>query len=172
MYIKYVYFVVTKKCLTIWLNRWWGKIHWNITAWKRFLQPPKYGRYIWCRLHASKKSLWRFWNKSLAEYDDLYAQNDKLLLADVFTFQNICLEIYGLDPLCFLSVSGLAWKPALKKTNVKLNLLTDINMLLLVEKGIRGGMCYAIHLYVKANNKFMKTIMIKIKNLLILTIVT
>ena len=100
----------------------------------------------------------------------MYAQNDTLLLDDVFTFQNICLEIYGLDPFCFLSVSGLAWKPALKKTNVKLNLLTNINMLLMLEKGIRGGMCYAIHLYVKANNKFMKKIMIKIKNLLILTI--
>ena len=54
------------------------------------------------------------------------------------------------------SVPGLAWRAALKKTEVKLELLTNIDMLLMVEKGIRGGICHATHQYGKANNKYMK----------------
>ena len=61
-----------------------------------------------------------------------------------------------LDPVKFFSAPGLAWQAALKKTEVKLELLTDIDMLLMVEKGIRGGICHAIHQYAKANNKYMK----------------
>ena len=68
----------------------------------------------------------------------------------------MCLEIYDLDPAKFLSAPGLAWQAAFKKTEVKLELLTDIDMLLLVEKGIRGGLCTTIHWYAKANNKYMK----------------
>ena len=67
-----------------------------------------------------------------------------------------CLEIYGLDPAHFLSAPGLGWQAALKKNKVKLNLLTDTVMLLMVEKGIRGKICHAIHRYTKANNKCMK----------------
>ena len=68
----------------------------------------------------------------------MYVQNDTLLLADVFEiFRNMFLEICELDPEKFLSAPGLAWKVALKKTKVKLGLLTDIDMLLMVEKGIR-----------------------------------
>ena len=55
----------------------------------------------------------------------------------------------------FLSAPGLAWQACLKKTGVKLELLTDIDMLLMVEKGIRGRICQAIHAYAKANNKCM-----------------
>ena len=83
--------------------------------------------------------------KSLGKYHDLYIQSDILLLADVFeNFQNMCLEIYELDPAHFLTALGLTWQEALKKIKVKLNLLTDINMLLIVEKGVRGGICYFI----------------------------
>ena len=75
----------------------------------------------------------------------MYIQSDILLLADVFeNFQNMCLEIYELDPAHFLTALGLTWQAALKKVKVKLNLLTDINMLLIVEKGVRGGICYFI----------------------------
>ena len=59
---------------------------------------------------------------------------------------------YKLDPAHFLSAPGLAWQACLKKTGVKLELLTDIDMLLTAEKGIRGGICYAINRYAKANN--------------------
>ena len=71
------------------------------------------------------------------------------------TFE-ICLEIHELDPACFHTAPELASLAALKKTKVKLDLLNDIDMLLMVEKGIRGGICHAIHQYVTANNKYMK----------------
>ena len=75
--------------------------------------------------------------KNLSKYHDLYVQSDTLLLADVFeNFTNKCIEIYELDPAYFLSAPGLAWQACLKKTGVKLELLTDINMSLMVEKGI------------------------------------
>ena len=94
---------------------------------------------------------------NLGEYHDLYVQSDTLLLADVFeTFRNKCLEVYELDPAHFLSLPGLAWQACLKKTNVELELLTDYDMLLIVEEGIRGGIYHSIHRYAKANNKYMK----------------
>ena len=95
--------------------------------------------------------------KNLGDYHDLYVQSDTLLLADVFeNFRNKCLEIYELDPAYFSSVPGLACQACFKKTEVKLELLTDVDMVLLVEKGIRGGICRAILRYAKANNKYMK----------------
>ena len=85
----------------------------------------------------------------------MYVQSDTLLLADVFeNFRNKCIEIYEFDPAHFLSAPGLAWQAYLKKTKVKLELLTDVHMLLMVEKGIRGGICHARHRYAKANNKY------------------
>ena len=87
----------------------------------------------------------------------MYVQSDTLLLADVFeNFRNMCLEICKLDPAKFVSTPGLAWQAALKKTKVRLDLLIDIDMLLMVEKGIRGGICHSIYRYTKANNKYMK----------------
>ena len=94
--------------------------------------------------------------KNLGVYHDLYVQSDTLLLADVFeNFRNKYLEVYELDPAHFLSLPGLAWEACLKKTNIKLELLTDYDMLLMVEEGIRGGICHSIHRYTKANNKYM-----------------
>ena len=96
-------------------------------------------------------------NKNLGAYHDLYVQSDILLLADVSeNFRNKCIEIYELDPAHFLSATPLAWKVCFKKTEVKLEFLTDADMLLMVEKGIRGGICHAIHRYAKANNRYMK----------------
>ena len=87
-------------------------------------------------------------------YHDLHVQYDTLLLADVFeNFRDKCLEIYGFDPAHFLTAPGLAWQACLKKTKVELESLTNIDMLLMVENGIRGGICQAIHSHAKANNK-------------------
>ena len=87
----------------------------------------------------------------------MYVQSDTLSLADAFeNFRDKCIEIYKLDPAHFLSALGLAWQACLKKIGVKLELLTDRNMLEMVEKGIRGGMCNAIFKYAKANNKYIK----------------
>ena len=73
--------------------------------------------------------------KNLGEYHDLYVHSDTLLLADVFeNFRNTCLKVYELDPAHFLSLPGLAWQACLKKTNIELELLTDYDMLLMVEE--------------------------------------
>ena len=107
-------------------------------------------------MHAQK--VWDVFEiRNLGEYHDLYVQTDTLLLADVYEkFRDKCIEIYGLDPSYFLSAPGLAWQACLKKTEVKLELLTDYQMLLMIEEGIRGGMCQSTHRYAKANNKYMK----------------
>ena len=79
------------------------------------------------------------------------------MLADVFeNFRNMCLDEYGLGRAHFLSVPRLAWQACLKMTKLELELLTDIDMLLMVEKGNRGGICQAIHRHAKASNKYMK----------------
>ena len=77
--------------------------------------------------------------KDLGDYHDLYVQSDTLLLADVFeNFRNKCIEIYELDPAHFLSTHGLAWQACLKKSEAELELLTKIDMLLMVEKVFEG----------------------------------
>ena len=68
----------------------------------------------------------------------------------------MCLNIYGLDPVYFVSAPGLAWQSCLKKTGVKLELLTDYDMVLMIEKSIRGGICQSSYRYAEANNKYMK----------------
>ena len=95
--------------------------------------------------------------KNLGEFHDLYVQSDTLLLSDVFeNFRNTCLKTYRLDPAKFLSAPGLPWQAALKKTKVKLDLLTDIDILLMIEKGITGGICHYMYRHAEANNKYMK----------------
>ena len=94
---------------------------------------------------------------NLGDYHDLYVQSDTLLLADVFeNLRDMCIKEYELDPAHFLSLPGLAWQACLKKTNIELELLTGYDMLLMVEEGIRGGICHSIHRYAKANNKYME----------------
>ena len=93
---------------------------------------------------------------NLCEYYDLYVRSDTLLLADIYeNFRQSCLKNYELDPAHFVSLPGLAWQACLKKTNVELELLTDYDILLMVEEGIRGGICHAIQRYAKVNNKYM-----------------
>ena len=104
--------------------------------------------------HRHRKRVFKSLNsKNLGDYHDLYVQSDALLLVNVFeNFRNMCIKVYELDPGHFLSAPGLAWQACLKKTKVKLELLTDVDMLLMVEKGIRS----AINRYAKANNMYMK----------------
>ena len=93
------------------------------------------------------KKVWNTLNiKNLGEYHDLYVQLDTALLADVFeNFIKVCLIQYKLEPCYFLSVPGLAWTPMLKITKVKLELLTDVDMLLMFGKGTRGEISQAVH---------------------------
>ena len=93
---------------------------------------------------------------NLGQYHDLYVRSDTLLLADIFeNFRQSCLKSYELDHAHFVPLPGLAWQACLKKTNVELELITDYDMLLMIEDGIRGGICHAIQRYAKANNKYM-----------------
>ena len=122
-------------------------------SWERFNEtslPPKESFYSKLNLeditnkdYSHAKKVWdTFEIRNLGEYHDFYVQTDTSLLADV----------YGK----MFTASGLAWQACLKKAEVKLELLTDINMLLMIEDGIRGGMCQSVHRYAEANNKYMK----------------
>ena len=108
--------------------------------------------------HAQK--VWNTFNiKNMDKYHDLYVQADASQLTDILdNFRKTCTGIYKLDPAHFLSAPGLAWMVCLKKAKVKLELLTDINMLLMFQEGIRGGIYQTIHRYAAANNKYMKNI--------------
>ena len=92
----------------------------------------------------------------LGEYHDLYLCTDVILLANVFeAFRDTCLEHYSLNPAHFYASPGLAWKACLKCTGVRLELLTDPDMLLMFECGIRGRITQVVHRYVVVNNKYM-----------------
>ena len=94
--------------------------------------------------------------KSMRDYHDLYNRVDVLLLADVFeNFRDICIKNYNLDPAHYYTAPGLAWDAALKVTEVELKLLFDMDMLLMVEKGIRGGVSSIHNRYGKSNNRYM-----------------
>ena len=107
-------------------------------------------------IHA--QNVWEtFKMKTMRDYHDLYLKSDVLLLSDVFeNFRDVCLDNYRLDPMFYYTAPGLAWDACLKITKVELELLTDYDMLMMVEKGIRGGVSMISTRYGKANNPYMK----------------
>ena len=143
-------------------------------SWEKFDEttlPPKEAFYSNLNLedisdedYAHAQKVWDVFEiNNRGEYHDLYVQSDTLLLADVFeNFRNMCLDIYELDPVYFVSAPGLAWQACLKKTKVELELLTDYEKG--IEKGIRSGICQATHRHAKANNKYMKNYNKKIES--------
>ena len=105
--------------------------------------------------HAQR--VWKeFGIRDLRDYHDLYLRTDVVLLANVYeAFRDTCLKHYKLDPANFYTSPGLAWKACLKCTGIKLELLTDPDMLLMFEQGIRGGITQEVRKYAAANNKYM-----------------
>ena len=92
----------------------------------------------------------------MGEYRTLYLKSDVLLLSDVFEeFKKVCLENYDLDPAWYYTTPGLAQDAALKESQVKLELSTDVDMSLMIERGSRGGISMISKRYGKANNKYM-----------------
>ena len=106
--------------------------------------------------HAGK--VWEtFGIENMGQYHDLYLKSDVLLLADIFeNFREQYLDIYGLDPAHYVSLPNSSLDSALKMTGVRLDLISDVNMQLLIEKGMRGGISTITHRYAQANNKYMK----------------
>ena len=107
-------------------------------------------------IHAQK--VWKIFDmKTMRDYHDLYLKSDVLLLSDVFeNFRDVCLSNYRLDPMFYYTAPGLAWDACLKIAKVRLELLTDYDILMMVEKGIRGGVSMISTRYGKANNPYMK----------------
>ena len=94
--------------------------------------------------------------RNLGEYHDLCLRTDVVLPENIFEkFRETALKHYGLDPAHFCTLPGFAWKACLKKTKVRLKLLTDPNILLMFERGIRGGITQAVHKHASADNKYM-----------------
>ena len=105
----------------------------------------------------AKKVFNFFQMKNMREYHDLYLKTDVILLADVFeNFRKVCKKNYSLDPAWYFTSPGLAWDAMLKMTRVELELLSNPNMYLMIEKGIRGGISTITKRYAKANNPYMK----------------
>ena len=104
------------------------------------------------------QNVWDTFNlKTMGDYHDLYLKSDILLLTDVFeNFRKTCLQYYKLDPCHYFTSPGLSWDAMLKMTDIKLELITDIDMYQFIEKGLRGGVSYIANRYGKANNKYMK----------------
>ena len=138
-----------------------------VDSWEKFEEtelPPKEVFYSKLNMkgisdaeYEHAKKVWSSMKKkNLGEYHDVYLRTDVLLLADVFeTFRETCLNHYRLDPAHFYTAPGLSWKAALKETEVELELLRDVDMLLMFEQGIRGGITQAVKRYARANNKYM-----------------
>lgn len=115
------------------------------------------GTHISDKEYMHAQNVWRKFNiKTLGEYSDLYLKSDVLLLADVFeNFRNACMSTHALDPAHYFGAPGLSFDAMLKYTGVSIELLTDVDMLLFVERGIKGGLCQVNKRFAEANNQYM-----------------
>ncbi len=115
------------------------------------------GKSITIEDYEHAQNVWKTFNmKTFGDYHDLYNKSDVLLLADVFeNFRKVCMKNYELDPCWYYTAPGLAWDACLKLTKINLELLSDPDMLLMVESGLRGGISMISKRHAEANNKYM-----------------
>ena len=140
-------------------------IHMSMSSWDKFVEsqlPPIEAFYNNLNMfsEADYECAQRVWKefrvRNLGEYHDLDLKTDVILLANMFeAFKDTCLEHYSLNPAHFYTSPGLAWKACLKKTRIRLELLTDPDMLLMFEHGIRRGITQVVHRYATVNNSYM-----------------
>lgn len=107
--------------------------------------------------YARAQKIYSLFNcNSLKDYMELYVKSDAVLLCDIFEhFRQLCLQYYELDPCHYVSLPGFTWDAMLKMTDVKLELITDVDMYTFVEKNLRGGVCTINHRHFAANNKYL-----------------
>lgn len=119
----------------------------NEKEWEEFEESYKNAQDIWSTFNI----------RNMREFTQLYNKIDVLLLADIMeNFRELSLKTYKLDPAWYFTTPGFAWDAMLRKTEITMELLTDIDMFLMVENGIRGGITQCSKRYGKANNKYMK----------------
>jgi len=103
------------------------------------------------------QTVWNAFNcRTINDYLELYLKTDILLLSDVFNnFRKTCMKEYGLEPVWYVSLPAFGWDCLLKITQCRLQILKDIDTILFLEHGIRGGISQCSKRYTKANNKYM-----------------
>ena len=122
----------------------------------RFYSKPQ-KKHISDKDYAHAKIVWNvFGMKTMGDYHNLYIQADTAQLTDVFeSFRSACLKVYNLDPAYFVSTPSLAFQAMLKVTKAEIEIFTDIDMILMTEKVIRGGLTQVTKKHAVANNKYL-----------------
>lgn len=149
-------YVTRKGCYPYDYTNNWSKLEETKLPDKKYFRNSMTDEDITDDEYTFAQTVWNQFNcKTLGDYSDLYLKTDVLLLADVFeNFRNICMINYEVDPAHYLTVPSLTFDAMLKYTKIELELISDYDMYMMIEKGIRGGIVSCVRRYAKANNKY------------------